>query len=85
MMGWYDHGWDSWMLATMLLWPLVIAVAAWALVVLTRGDRDNDDETPRRILDRRLATGEIDAVQYERLRGLLDNDAMTGSTKSSAG
>lgn len=37
MMGWYDgYGWSGWMFVMMLGWPLLLGLAAWAVVVLTR-------------------------------------------------
>jgi hypothetical protein len=43
----------------------------WALVAVLRG---REDRTPREILDRRLADGEI-TVEYERLRYALRSPA----------
>ncbi len=82
MMGWYNQGWNGWMIAMMLLWPVVIGVAVWAVASLTRssGDASGARETPRQVLDRRLASGEIDAAQYHQTRALLDNGAMIGPT-----
>ncbi len=79
MMGWYNQGWNGWMIAMMLLWPVIIAVAVWAVAALTRtGAPGGPDETPRQVLDRRLAAGEIDTAHYEQMRALLDNGPMTG-------
>ena len=37
MMGWYDDGWSyGWMFAMMLGWVVLIALAVWAVVALTR-------------------------------------------------
>ncbi len=86
MMGWHQQGWNGWMIVMMMLWPLVIAGAVWAVVALT-GSRERGAvaETPRQILDRRFASGEIDAGQYEQMRELLDNNRMTGPTTTGSG
>lgn len=59
----------------MVVWILVIAVIAWALIALF-GDRANrrgeaPDETPLEILKRRYAKGEIDEAEFERARQRL--------------
>lgn len=74
------NGW-GWMMLMPLLWIAVLAVAVWAVVRLTRntGDyprRPSDDgsprrETPQEILDRRYASGEINADAYREARALL--------------
>ncbi len=82
MMGWSDQGWNGWMIAMMLLWPVVIGIAVWAVASLTHGgsEQSRARETPRQILDRRLASGGVDAAQYHQTRALLDNGPMTGPT-----
>ena len=83
MMGGYNQGWSGWMLVAMvLLWPIVVGVAVWAVASLTRGSSApaRVRETPRQILDRRLAAGEIDAAHYHRTRALLDNGSMNEPT-----
>jgi putative membrane protein len=55
-------------------WAIVIG-AIWYLVtaVIRRPeDRPRDDGDPRRILDERLARGEVDPEEYRRLRDLLE-------------
>ncbi len=63
-----------------LAWIVVVALVAWAAVVLTRrnpGDGDGPGpaatrtEAPGEILDRRYAAGEIDAETYRRTRDHL--------------
>jgi putative membrane protein len=88
MMGWYvGDGGYGWMVVVMLGWVVLIGLAAWALVALTRStDSSPADEgpTPRQILDRRLAAGEIDHDEYfQRLR-LLDSRTGSGSTRAAA-
>lgn len=75
MMYW-DGGW-AWMAFIPLLWIVLIGLVVWAVVHLTRhpaGRRDGTDrgwtlrETPEEILDRRFASGEIDADAYNEAR-----------------
>ncbi len=71
--GW--GGW-AWMMFMPLLWIVLIGVIVWAAVALARrpADRVADQprrETPQEILDRRFASGEIDADAYARARDLL--------------
>lgn len=68
MMGYYTYGWNGWMIATMMLWPLLVAGAVWAVVVVTRA---RPQVTPREILDRRLARGEVSEEQYRQSLELL--------------
>jgi putative membrane protein len=87
MMGWYGPG-AGWMMLLPLFWIALIALAVWAVIVLSRGwpnrssgpgagQRATPDtgetwrETPREILDRRLAAGEIDPETYDELRSRL--------------
>jgi putative membrane protein len=71
--GW--GGW-GWMMLTPLLWIALIAVIVWAAVRLTQRPSDQAAQQPRRetpqeILDRRFASGEIDADAYTRARDTL--------------
>ena len=75
MMGWYDNGWGSGlgMLVMLVIWGGLIGLGVWAVARLTRGEsRPAPVETPRQILDRRLASGDIDAEQYAEARHLLE-------------
>ncbi|MDH4158771.1 MAG: hypothetical protein OEV62_00765 [Actinomycetota bacterium] len=75
MMGWYDNGWGSGlgMLVMLLVWGGLIGLGVWAVARLTRGEtRQATQESPRQILDRRLASGDIDAEQYAEARHLLE-------------
>lgn len=78
MMYW-NGGW-AWMAFMPLLWIALIAVAVWAGIRFAhhptaRGDGGNRAperrETPEEILDRRFATGEIDADAYTEARQRL--------------
>lgn len=80
-MMWYWGGgvhWWGWLLgvlAMVLFWGLVIW-AIWYLVTTVttrRSEPGPGSSDPKRILDERLARGEIDAEEYRRLR-----DVMTG-------
>ena len=78
MMGWHDGGpgWGGWVVMTLVM------MAFWALVVfgaiaLYRTMRRDDsgparrDEDAQRLLDERLARGEIDSDDYRQRRELL--------------
>lgn len=77
----YGNGWAwGWMMFMPLLWLLLLGVIIWAAVRLAQppadrqrpmdGDRASR-ETPREILDRRFAAGEIDAATYAQIREQL--------------
>lgn len=78
MMGWYDNSW-GWgagvgMLMMILVWGGLIGLGVWAVARLTRGEsRPTAVESPRQILDRRLASGDIDAEKYAEARHLLES------------
>src|SRR5215831_20460607 len=78
MMFWYGGGWPFWEVS--LMWVGMIAfwgLVIWALYALitsaTRrssprpGDGQRRGDDARRILDERLARGEIDTEEYQRL------------------
>ncbi len=79
MMFWYGSHWAFWQVSLMwvgmiVFWGLLVWVV-YALVSAARrppqarvGGGGSD---ARRILDERLARGEIDEAEYRRLRGLL--------------
>ena len=60
-----------------LWWVFWIAVVI-ALIYLGRGGspvrRDRPRETPHEVLRRRLANGEISTEEYEKRKGILDQD-----------
>ena len=92
MMFWYGGGWAWWQAG--LMWVAMIAFWAlliWAVYALVTGitrrpgragpGEPGQPADARRILDERLACGEIDAEEYQRLRDLLDS----GTGRSPAG
>jgi putative membrane protein len=89
MMFWYGGHWAWWQgglmwLGMLVFWGLLIW-AVYALITnLTRkpGTPDADGDA-RRILDQRLAQGEISPEEYQRLRDLIDTG--TGHATSGAG
>ena len=76
MMFWYGGHWAWWQgglmwLGMIVFWGLLIW-AAYALITnLTRKNSRDSGDDPVRILDQRLARGEIDADEYRRLRELI--------------
>jgi putative membrane protein len=77
-MFWHDHmntgGWVFMVLGNIVIWGLIFAFIIW-LVQDWRG-RQNQRETTSvatatEILDRRLASGEIDTDEYQRVRKIL--------------
>jgi len=92
MMFWNGGGWPFWEVA--LMWVGMIAfwgLLIWAVYALitsaTRrrgpepGGEEHRADDARRILDERLARGEIDADEYRRLRDVL----ASGDSPSTAG
>jgi putative membrane protein len=77
MMGWYPGGWAAWggigMVGMVVVWAALIALAVWVVTLATRSSHERriEQETPRTILDRRFASGEIDADTYARSRRIL--------------
>jgi putative membrane protein len=80
MMFWYGSHWVFWQVA--LMWVGMIAfwgLLIWAVYALItsstrRPDHDHRGDEARRILDLRLAKGEIDAEEYRRLRDLIAHE-----------
>ena len=75
MMSWSGGmGAAGWVLMS-VLWVVLIAAIVWGLAALFgRADRPGIaaiSERPEEILDRRLASGEIDTETYEALRAKL--------------
>lgn len=70
----YGSGW-IWMAVLPVLWIALLAVGVWAAVTLAQrsGSRHgpHQRETPQEILDRRFASGEIDADAYTQARARL--------------
>ena len=81
MMYWGNHmgtgGWIFSILGTLIIIGLIVALIVWA--VSPRGDRGGSaittEESPREILDRRLASGQLTADRYEQLRATLGDAA----------
>jgi putative membrane protein len=77
-MFWHDHmntgGWVFMVLGNIVIWGLIFAFIIW-LVQDWRGRQYHReitaDPSAKEILDRRLAAGEIDVEEYERVRGVL--------------
>ena len=58
-----------------LFWIVLIAAVFYATWGRASGGRRGSRETPHEVLRRRLASGEIDAQEYEQRKALLDRDA----------
>lgn len=76
-MNWYrnGYGWTDGggMILMAVIWILIIGLGIWLVTWLTRRDKSVPrQETPRQILDRRLAAGEIDAAAYAQARRLIE-------------
>ncbi len=91
MMFWDGGGahWVFWQAALMWVGILVFwALVIWAIYALVtsmnrRPGGSGNGEDPRRILDERLARGEIQPEEYQRLRALLSGrDAPSGATNT---
>jgi putative membrane protein len=81
MMFWYGNaGWAFWQIA--LMWAFVAAfwgLLIWAAYALITRVTRKPGATPagggaQRILDERLASGEIDADEYRRLRDVMADE-----------
>ena len=73
MDGWDGMGVAGWFLMT-VFWVALIAAIVWAVANLfpSRGTGDAvEPERPEDILDRRLASGEIDPATYDELRAKM--------------
>jgi putative membrane protein len=73
--GWMPamHG-SGWMF---VIWVLLVVAAVGLVAALLRRDA-GPRETPRQILQRRLASGEITPQEYEQRKALLDRDGPGG-------
>ncbi|HEX2896263.1 MAG TPA: hypothetical protein VHO29_19825 [Marmoricola sp.] len=75
MMGWNGGWWRFGMLGMGLFWVVVLGAIVWAVGRLTSRPEPtppNAQETPRQVLDRRFASGELDEGQYLEARRVLD-------------
>ena len=76
-MNWYrdGYGWTNGggMILMAVIWILIIGLGIWLVTWLTRREKSTPiQETPRQMLDRRLAAGEIDAAAYAQARRLIE-------------
>jgi putative membrane protein len=77
-MFWHDHmntgGWVFMVLGNIVIWGLIFAFIIW-LVQDWRGRQHHRemtaDPSATEILDRRLAAGEIDVEEYEKVRKVI--------------
>ena len=72
----WGSGWGWMMIVMPLLWIALTAVIVWAVLKVARRPANpvSDQarrETPREILDRRFAAGEIDAAAYTEAKAHL--------------
>jgi len=87
MMFWYGGHWAWWQgglmwLGMIVFWGMLIWAVYAVITNLTRKPGPNDGgNDARRILDQRLASGEIDAAEFQRLRDLIT----TGDHQTPAG
>ena len=88
MMYWGNHmstgGWIFSILATLIFVALIVALIVWMVSPNRRSDGASDvtSESPRDILDRRLASGEIDVAQYQQLRDTLSGERESNPSRS---
>jgi putative membrane protein len=81
--GFHSMGAGGWVLMA-LFWVALLALVVWVLARLlpARADdhpgKDETSDTPREVLDRRLASGEIDVQTYEQLREKLGPRPLAG-------
>jgi uncharacterized membrane protein len=89
-MYWNGHmstgGWILSVVWTLIVFALVAAAIVWALSMLSNRDRrfkapNASEASPREILDRRLASGDLTVEQYKHLREAMeDSDQAPGET-----
>lgn len=92
MMYWGNHmstgGWIFSVLATLIFLALIGAVIYWLLSTATTsggGLRGDSRESPKEILDRRLASGELSVEQYQQLRDTLGTPGQPPTPPTSRG
>ncbi len=71
----HDMGW-GWVILMAIAWLAILGILVG--VVLT-AVRDRRNPSPREILDRRLAAGEIGIDDYERARAAISRESSGGS------
>lgn len=71
--GWMD---GRGMLFMGFFWILILCLGIWFITWMIRREKTGQlQETPRQILDRRYASGEIDAGAYAQARTLIEGRA----------
>ena len=91
-MMWYSgtgmHWW-GWFLSFVLMiafWGVIVWAVWYFVTSFTRRPEPPQHDVPKAILDERLARGEIDAQEYQRLLEVLQGSgARTGSDRTPAG
>jgi putative membrane protein len=91
MMFWYGGHWAFWEIG--LMWIGMIAfwgLLIWALYALIttatrRPDQRDSSEDARQFPDQRLANGETDAGEYQRLRDLIATDSHEAPASAGSG
>ena len=71
----HDMGW-GWAILMTIAWLVLLGLL---LGVVLAAVRDRRGASPREILDRRLAAGEIDLDEYERARAAMSRGGTDGS------
>jgi putative membrane protein len=76
MMDWNNNGsgWGAGMVIMVVFLVALIALGVWAVMRLNRRSDEpgQSAESPRQILDRRFASGELDETQYAQARRVLE-------------
>jgi len=91
MMFWYGGHWAWWQgglmwLGMIAFWGVLIWAAYAVITNLTRKpDTPDSGNDARRILDQRVAKGEISPEEYQRLRGLIGSDTHHAATGAGSG
>ena len=73
----HNMGW-GWGVLMTIAW---LAILGLLVGVVLAAVRDRGSSSPREILDRRLAAGEIDLDEYERARAAMSREGTGGSRK----
>lgn len=74
MMNWYGQdggGW--WMLLMPVMWIVLMGIATWTVLLLTRSHATVSQTPPtaEEVLQRRLAAGDVTIEEYTRTRAAL--------------
>ena len=92
MMFWNGGTWAWWQaslmwIAMIVFWGLLIWLVYTLITAATRrpGAPEHGGGDARRILDERLARGEIDTEEYQRLRDIIDGGAGRSPAGSGSG